>query len=101
MLDNFEETDIQDSMFAKALGIGLEEVERLSLNQLKNELHNKAFKLRDNNETLTQEEDNCLNETLQGILYQLIEFDYDIAEDYIINFNSFVKENKYYNKFCW
>lgn len=68
---------------------------------MKNEMHTKAFKMREENKTITQEEADALNRRLREIIDSLMEFDYDPMCDYIIDFNSFVKENEYYNKFCW
>jgi len=101
MIDILEKATIQDLGFAKALGIDESEVERISLFQMKNEMHNKAFDMRYNKQIISQEEANILNKRLEEIICKLTEFEYDIMEDYIIDFNSFVVSNEYYNKFCW
>lgn len=101
MIDTLEKANIHDIEFARALGMDEGDVERLSLHQMKNEMHNKAFKMRQDNETISQEESNVLNARLGEIIDKLIDYDYDPMNDYIIDFNSFVLENGYYNNFCW
>lgn len=96
-----EQVSIHEIALASAFRMGEYELERIYLYKMKNEMHNKAFGMRDKNITLTQEEANVLNKKLQVIIYRLEDFDYDAAMDYIVDFDSFVIENSYYNTFCW
>lgn len=66
----FEDVSIQDLAFAKALGIPEKEVRELSLHQMRIKMQRKAFQMRDNNETITQEEANILNNRLNEILFE-------------------------------
>jgi precorrin-6B methylase 1 len=103
MVDKLEKMSIQDLAFAKELGMDINDVEELSLHQMKNEMFHKAFTMRDNKQVITQEEANLLNDKLNSIINELCstDYDYDPCEDYIVDFDCFVKENKQYNKFCW
>ena len=102
MIDKLEKMDAQELALAKALGMDISEVEGLSLHQMRLEFQRKAFKMRDNTETITQKEANQLNNQYQEIIRELEEFhDYDQMCDYIVDFDSFVVENEQYNRFCW
>ncbi|MDD4779202.1 MAG: hypothetical protein PHT02_01170 [Tissierellia bacterium] len=102
MIDVLEKATIQDLALANAFGIDEDEVKRISLHQMKNEMHHKAFDMRHNNIIITQEEAYKLNKRLEEIKYILEEkYDYDGMSDYWIDFNSFVKENPCYNRFMW
>lgn len=101
MIDILEKATIHDIGLAKTLGIDSREVERLSLYKMKNEMHIKAFRMRRNEETITQDEADSLNARLEEIIDNLIEYDYEPMEDYIIDFDNFVVGNEHYNKFYW
>lgn len=101
MIDKLEKINTQDIAFAISFGVDIKEVEKISLFKMKNEMHTKAFRMREENKTITQKEADALNSRLREIIDALMEFDYDPMCDYIVDFDSFVKENKYYNKFCW
>ena len=89
-------------MLAEVLGISEEKAKELELSERKNELFNLAFKWRENNTQIEQEEADKLNELLFEIQYNLEACgSYDMSIDYYINFNSFVLDNKYYNHFAW
>lgn len=68
---------------------------------VKNKLHNRAFTLRDQHKTLTQQEADELNFKLNVAIQELQELGYDPLSDYIVNFNSFVPANTEYNRFMW
>lgn len=102
MIDKFKNIAIQDISLANALNIKDSEIKRLNLFQMKNQMFNKAFKMRDNNITISQGEANKLNRELKEIIDTLEkEYDYDAMQDYIVDFDSFVESNSYYNTFCW
>ena len=89
-------------MFAEVLGISEEKAKELELSERKNELFHLAFKLRENNAQIEQEEADKLNKLLFEIQYNLEAYSsYDMSIDYYINFNSFVLDNQYYNHFAW
>lgn len=101
MIDTLEKMNIQDLAFAKVFNMDITEVEVLSLHQMKNEMHNKAFRMRENKTIITQHEADKLNKRLDSIISELENRDVDTSSDYMINFDSFVPENEYYNRFAW
>lgn len=102
MIDKLENTTIQDLAFAKAFGFDMKDLERLDIHKQKNQMQNLAFKMQIKKETITQEEANRLNEKYNEIVSLLEnEYDVDLSCDYMINFNSFVPENSYYNRFAY
>ena len=91
-----------NSMLAEVLGISEEKAKELELSKRKNELFHLAFKLRENNTQIEQEEADKLNKLLFEIQYDLEAYSsYDMSIDYYINFDSFVLDNEYYNHFAW
>ena len=89
-------------MLAEVLGISEEKAKELELSERKNELFHLAFKWRENNTQIEQEEADKLNKLLFEIQYDLEAYSsYDMSIDYYINFNSFVLDNEYYNHFAW
>ena len=89
-------------ILAEVLGISEEKAKELELSERKNELFNLAFKWRENNTQIEQEEADKLNKLLFEIQYDLEAYSsYDMSIDYYINFNSFVLDNEYYNHFAW
>lgn len=94
-------TDLEVEI-GKMLGIDDNRIKELDLAKEKNKLFNKAFRMREDGETIPQEEADKLNNLLYCIQSKLeLCSDYHMAIDYIINFNSFVKDNEYYNVFAW
>lgn len=80
----------------------MSEKRRLELRQAKNELHNMAFKFREENKNITQEHADKLNNSLEKIIDELVcDYKYDMCSDYYVDFNSFVIGSSYYNKFAW
>jgi len=62
----------------------------------------KAFGMRHDDVTITQEEADELNKQFQEIInYLECNGSYDYMEDYIIDFDSFVKDNESFRRFCW
>ena len=89
-------------MLAEVLGISEEKAKELELSERKNELFHLAFKWRENNKQIEQEEADKLNKLLFKIQYDLEAYSsYDMSIDYNINFDSFVLDNEYYNHFAW
>ncbi|MGU8834244.1 hypothetical protein ACV3UL_08080 [Clostridium perfringens] len=101
MFDSLEKLNVHDLQMANALGIDSDEAKYISLSQMKIEMHRKAFKMREDEITITQEEADELNKKLKFIVDKLMDYDYDPMSDYLVDFDSFVKENEYYNTFAW
>lgn len=75
---------------------------KLDIFQQKNEMQHLAFKMQSDKTTITQNEADNLNSKYQEIVSLLEnEYDTDLMCDYWIDFNSFVPENPYYNKFSY
>lgn len=97
-----EDENLQDFRFGEDWEDDNDEVEKyLKLHQMKNEMFNKAFNMRRNNVTISQEEADELNKILDDIINQLVGYNYEPMLDYIVNFNSFVVDNEHYKNFCW
>lgn len=97
-----ENITINDVNLGLALGMTFEEIMELDLHQSRILLQRKAFELRDNNETLSEEVADDLNKTLWQIQMELEQYgNYDGSIDYIVDFTSFVKGHKNYGSFCW
>lgn len=81
--------------------LNIRENDGIRLNRLKNEMREKAFKLRYDNETLSQEEADKLNAKLSDIIGGLMGYGYMPEDDLLIDFDNFVPESKHYQQFCW
>lgn len=72
--------------------------EKVELYRMKKVLVNKAFELKNNHTDITQDEATNLNNLHEALINQLAEYGYNPLNDYIIDFNSFVKDNEEYRK---
>ena len=100
-MEKFKAMNNQEVEFAKQLGISEDMVKQLDLYSYKNVLHQRAFHMRDRGETITQEEADKLNNELQEVIRKLEDCGYDAMQDYMVDFDSFVIGNDYYNRFAW
>lgn len=102
MIDILEHATAQDIALANALGLDKTVVEVDSLHSMRLEMHKKAFSMQSKQVTISQKTADELNKRLQLIVQNLEEkSDYNQMEDYMIDFNCFVKENPAYLCFSW